>query len=156
MRTLAVVPFLVLAASVVTAADRDSDKAKEVTLSFLKAVKAKDLDAVMETVDTPFVFDFGAASPKTIGKTDDLKAAVKVFLEDVSPDKVPTDVATTYDMAAFAKLAAEEGAGEMADRAVKLVGKTGYMVTMKSKDGKEFGALVRIKDGKAFVAAIPK
>jgi hypothetical protein len=157
MRTLAAITVLVLAGSVATAADTDADKAKDVTLAFLKAVKAKDVDAVMKTVDAPFVFDYGATSPKTVEKADDLKAAVKALLEDVEPEKIPTEVGTVYDMAAFAKLAAEKGANAEADKAVKLVGKSGYVVTMKAKNGREIiGIFVRIKDGKALVAGIPK
>src|SRR5947209_2239739 len=115
MRTFAAMTALALAGSVATAADTDADKAKDVTLAFLTAVKAKDLDAVMKTVDAPFVFDYGAASPRTVGKADDLKAKIKMFLEGVSPDKVPTEVGTVYDMTAFAKFAAEKKADGVAD-----------------------------------------
>ena len=157
MRLLTAITFLGIASSFTTAADKDADKAKEVSLAFLKAVKGKDLDAVMKTVDTPFVFDFGVASPQTIDKPDDLKAAMKTLLENVTPDKIPTEVVTAHDMTAFTKLAKEKDEAGMAEKAVALVGKTGYAVTMKGKDGREFGgALVRIKGGKAFVAAIPK
>src|SRR5438067_5607220 len=73
MRTLAAALLLALAASTLSAADKDEDKAKEVTAAFLKAVKAKDLDAVMKTVDVPFLSD-DKDGVKVIEKTEDLKA----------------------------------------------------------------------------------
>ena len=66
MRTLAAALLLALAASTLSAADKDEDKAKEVTVAFLKAVKAKDLDAVMKTVDVPFPKYQGPQTEKSI------------------------------------------------------------------------------------------
>jgi hypothetical protein len=41
--------------------------------------------------------------------------------------------------------------------AEQIVVKTGYVVTVKDKDGNHTGGvLVRVKDGKALVAAIPQ
>jgi hypothetical protein len=149
--------FIIFAASHARAADKDEDKAKEVTLSFLKAVKAKDLDAVMKSVDAPFVIEFGSKSSKMFEKADELKMAMMKFLEMVTPEKVPTEVGTVYDMASLAKLAKEKGEDDLFATVEKLVGKTGFMVRMKTREGSEEGGMfVRMKDGKAFIAAIPK
>jgi hypothetical protein len=150
--------FVVLATSVASAADKDEDKAREATRAFLRAVKTKDIDTVMKTVDAPFAVDFGHPSAQTFEKTDDVKAALKKILEKVMPDKIPVDVGKVYDMTSFGKLAKEMGAKGLAEAAEKFVGKTGFAVTLKDKeDGtEEGGVLVRIKDGKAYVAGMLK
>ena len=60
MPAVAAFTLLALVSSVTMAADKDADKAEEAALALLKALKAKDIDAVMKTVDTPFEFDFGS------------------------------------------------------------------------------------------------
>jgi hypothetical protein len=158
MRALVTLALVALSTSATPAADKDADKAKEVTQAFLKALKAKDIDALMKTVDVPFVTDHGTDASKTIDKTAELKTAMTKFVESAVPEKVAAlEVGTVYDMGAFAKFAKDKGAEEVAERAEKLVGKTGYMVMLSGKDGKErSGVLVRIKDGKASIAGIPK
>lgn len=150
MRLLAVVTVAALAASPAPAADKDQDKAKEVTLAFLKAVKAKDLDAVMKTVDAPFLME---DKPEPLAKTDEVKAALKTLLEKVKPEKVPTDVGAVLDLTAVRKKV-EKQKKNGAETIEKLIGKNGFVVVV-TKDGKEQGAvLVRMKDGQAKVVGI--
>jgi hypothetical protein len=160
MRALIVV---LLVASPAFAADKDEDKAKAVVGEFLKAVKDKDVDAVMKTVDVPFVLDFGTPNAMTIDKAGQLKEALSKLLEKADPDKVKgLEVGKVYDMAGFAKYVKDiakdkpEEAEKFVAQAEKLVGKTGYMV-MFAVSGKERpGLLIRVKDGKALIASLPK
>ncbi|AMV23746.1 hypothetical protein VT84_04990 [Gemmata sp. SH-PL17] len=154
MRPLAVA-LLVAFAAPVSAADKDEEKVKDVSLAFLKAVKAKDLDAVMKTVDVPFILD-GKSEPIT--KPEELKDALKPFLEKVKPENVPTELGTLLDGPALRKQfegKEKEREKQLAD-IEKILGKTGYVMLLV-RDGKERGGiLVRIKDGQAKVVGIPK
>src|ERR1700733_14150030 len=85
-----VVGVLVAFVAPVHAADKNEDKAKETAAAFLKALVAKDIDAVMKRGYTPFVFDFGHPEAKTIDKSDELKEVLTKLLETANPDKVKT------------------------------------------------------------------
>lgn len=156
MRLLSAVLFACATAGLVYAtADKDEDKAKEAAVAFLKAVKAKDLDAVMKTVDVPYLSD-DKGSVKLIEKTEDLKEALKPFLEKVQPDKVPSEVGKTLDLPAIRELLAKKDDKKIIESIEKVLGKAGYAVFLV-QNGKERGAvLVRIKDGKAAVVGIPR
>jgi hypothetical protein len=157
MRVIFVGLFVALAAPVSRAADTDADKAKAVVKAFLAALKAKDVDAVMKTVDVPFVLDFRRNDAQTFEKADALKAALKSLLAEIDPDTARTDVASVTDMPALAKQAKEQGVEKIYVAIEKFVGKTGYLVRVCEKDGTDsYGVLVRIKDGKAFVVATTK
>ena len=149
--------FIVLAAPTARAVDADTDRAKAAAVALLAAAKAKDLDGVMKAVDVPFVLDFGREEAQTFDNTVKLQAAFTKLMDQVDPDHVPTVVETVFDMPALAEQAKERGAEKQYAAMEKLVGKTGYMVRVQSKDGKDTsGMLIRIKDGKAFVAALTK
>jgi hypothetical protein len=151
MRTLSVALVLAIAGSLTAAADKDEDKAKEATLAFLKALKAKDLDAVMKTVDVPYLME-DAKDP--IAKTEELKDKMRTLLEKVKPEKIPDDVSKALDATAFRKLAQEKGRLKGIEMMEKAIGKTGFAMLLV-KDGKERGlVLVRIKDGTAKVVGI--
>lgn len=139
-----------LAAPPAAAADKNEEKAKEAAVAFLKAVKAKDLDAVMKTVDVPFLME---DQPEPLAKTDEVKAALKTLLEKVKPEKVPTDVGAVLDLPTVRKKV-EKQKKNGAETIEKLIGKNGFVVVV-TKDGKEQGAvLVRMKDGQAKVVGI--
>ena len=88
MKTKVLLACLALAfAPAVRAADKDDEKAKEVTAAFLKAVKAKDIDALMKTVDVPFFLGPGGPD-EPITTIDDLKAKLKAFL-DLLSESIP-------------------------------------------------------------------
>jgi hypothetical protein len=153
MRLVAATLLLALAGSLAAAADKDEDRAKEAALAFLKAVKAKDLDAVMKTVDTPFLFE-GKGEP--IAKADELRETMKSFFTSVEPDRVPTEVGKALDLPGIRKLVEEKKDRKSLEGIEKVLGKTGYAVFLV-RDGKERGAvLVRLKDGKAAVVGIPR
>jgi hypothetical protein len=156
MRSLAVVALLAFTSAPAIATDKDEDKAKEVAVAFLKAVKAKDLDAVMKTVDVPFAFDLGRKS-EPVTKPAELRDTMNKFLGNVTPDKVPTEVGKILNMAAVRELLGPKDE-KFPEFAEKMAGKTGYMVTLVAKNGavKPVGVLVRVKDGKAAVVGIPK
>jgi hypothetical protein len=159
MRVLLAGLLVALTTSHTGAADNNEDKAKEAASAFLKALAAKDLDALMKTVDAPVSFDLGASGGPTIDKPEELKQALAKLVETAQPDKVRAlKPGTVLNMEALAKYAKDKGdKDEFAAKAEKLVGKSGYMVMLVGAKGAErLGLLVRIKDGKAFVAGIPK
>src|SRR5262245_58188240 len=125
-------------AAPVPAAVKDEDKAKEVAVAFLKAVKEKDIDALMKTVDVPFLIE----GKETFTKTEDLKDALKAFFDDVKPEKIPTEVGAVFDMEAIRKKTADDKT--IFERLEKILGKNGYMVMFKVGK-KEGGLFVRIK-----------
>lgn len=149
MRSLAVGLLVAFAASPASAADKNEDKAKEAAVAFLKAVKAKDADAVMKASAAPFAHREGgeigvvkdeAEHKKWIkGKLDEIKDA----------DKVPTEVEKVVP---FAELKAKLEADDQ-KKVEEVVGKDGF-VAMIEVDGKMVVILVRIKDGKAKVVGI--
>jgi len=137
------------------AADKDEDKAKEVSGAFWKAIAAKDIDAVMKTVDVPF--QKSHVHPDTIDKPEELKAFFAALLRLVEPkDFMDLKVGKVYDMAGIIKYAKENKDEKLAEQAEKLVGKNGYMVTVIEKGKETPGVLIRVKDGKAFVAGVLK
>jgi hypothetical protein len=159
---LVIAGLVVALASPVQAADED--KAKAVVGEFLKALKDKDLDGVMKTVDVPFAFDMGRDDPKTITKADELKALMTKLLEGAVSEKVKAlEMGKAYDMAGVAKYFKDEQkikpgeAEKFIEQAEKLVGKSGYMVLLVGAKGREIpGVFVRIKDGKAVIASVPQ
>jgi len=156
MRLLAVALLLAFAAASVSAADKDEDKAKEVTLAFLKAVKAKDLDAVMKTVDVPYLND-EKGDFKVIEKVEDLKADLKMKLEKIKDtEKIPTEVGEVLDLPAIRKKVAGKKAEEELKHIEKVLGEKGYVVMLGKPDDERGAVLVRIKDGKAKVVGLPR
>jgi limonene-1,2-epoxide hydrolase len=153
MRLLAAMLFACLTVPLASADDKDEAKAKETAVAFLKAVKAKDLDAVMKTVDVPFL-TVDQDGVKVIEKVEDLKAMLKPLLEKVQPDKItPTEVGKPLDADAARKVIEKE-----LEPIEKTLGKSGWYMVFVLQDGKEQGRpmLVCIKDGKAAVVMLPK
>jgi hypothetical protein len=157
MRAL-LVGLLVVFAAPTYRADKDDDKAKEVTEEFCKAVVANDLDAVMKTVDVPFTLNMGSPSAKTVQNTDELKDLIAKLLKNSVTEKVMSyKMGTIYDMAAIANYAKEKKMEHFSEQAEKLLGKSGCMVMIVKEDGTEIpGLLIRFKDGKALIASLPK
>ena len=149
MRALAVGLLFAFAAAPASAADKNEDKAKEAAVAFLKAVKAKDADAVMKASAAPFAHREGGE----IGVVKDeaeLKKWIKGKLDEIKDaDKVPTDVEKVVP---FAELKAKLEADDQ-KKVEEVVGKDGF-VAMIEVDGKMVVILVRIKDGKAKVVGI--
>ena len=154
MRRLAAVLLACCAGSVATAADMDEDKAKEVTVAFLKAWKAKDLDALMKTMDVPFV-SFEKDGPKLFEKTDDLKSDLKAKLEKLkNTDPIPAEAGKLTDLPAIRKEFAKKP--ELLKAYEKVLGEKGYLVAVGTEETGDGEVLVRIKDGKAKVVGLPK
>ncbi len=149
MRAL-VVALLVAFAAPVSAADKNEDKAKEAAVAFLKAVKAKDADAVMKVSAAPFAYREGE-KVAVLKDTDALKKWVKERLDSIKDAKdVPTEINMVLAYADIKeKIKDEEQRKQLED----VVGKDGF-VAVVSADGKMVPILVRIKDGKATVVGL--
>jgi hypothetical protein len=156
MRLLTIVALLAFTSATAVAADKDEDKAKEVTLAFLKAVKAKDLDALMKTVDVPFLKD-EKGEAKVIEKIEDLKTDLKAVLEKLKDtDKIPGEVSEVLDLPAIRKKIEGKKAEEEFKMIAKVLGDKGYALILGKPDDERGAVLVRIKDGNAKVVGIPK
>jgi hypothetical protein len=145
MRLLAASLFA-LAGSLAPAADKDEDKAKAAAVAFLKAVKAKDVDAVLKTSELPFLALVGG-EPKVFEKVDDLKTDLKTKLATIKDaEKVPTEIGR---IAPFADLK-DNIKDEARRKAInKVLGEGGFVAVVKAPDDITVVILVRLKDGKA-------
>lgn len=154
MRPFAVAVFAALVAFVapVSAADKNEDKAKEAVTAFLKAVKAKDADAVMKVSAVPFGYKDGD-NVAVIKETDALKKWVKERLAELKdPDKVPTETTAFHKFEDVKEKIKDE---EQRKKVEELVGKDGFVAIIEA-DGKMIPILVRVKDGKAAIVGIGK
>lgn len=150
MRLLAAALVLALAGPPVPAADKNEDKAKEAAVAFLKAVKAKDADAVMKASAVPFAYRDGETLT-VLKEADALKKWVKEKLEEIKDaDKVPTEVSAVYALADIKDKIKDD---EQRKTIEEVVGKDGF-VAVVSADGKMIPILVRVKDGKAAVVGL--
>lgn len=152
MRSLAVVLLAGCTFGLTSAAaDTDEDQAKEVAVAFMKAVRAKDLDAIMKTVDYPFMLVVDR-KVKLFNKTDDLKAELKMRLEGLKdPEKFPTEADQVIDGTAIRKKIEAKKDADLKKSVEMVLGDKSYLVTFKGRGG----LFVRIKDGKAKVVGVP-
>ncbi|MDY3552426.1 hypothetical protein R5W24_001508 [Gemmata sp. JC717] len=145
MRMFAAALTLALAAPVF-AADKNEDKAKETAVAFLKAVKAKDADAVLKVSAVPFAHKEGD-DVSLLKDAAELKKWVKERLEQVDADKVPTELDALHPFAEVKEKIKDEKQRKQLE---ELAGKEAF-VGVISVDGNTITLLVRIKDGKAAV-----
>lgn len=151
MRSLAIALTVALTTAPALGADKDEDKAKEVAVALLKAVQARDADAVMKLTAVPFTYRDGD-KPKLIKETADVKAWVKGQLGQLKDgDRVSTEVERVTPFAALRE--------KIPDAAVRrtleeVIGKHGFMAYSKASGGKQLVVIVRIQDGKAIVVGI--
>jgi|GEM_PF-2985706 len=132
------------------AADKNEEKAKETAVAFLKAVKAKDADAVVKLSAAPFAHREGG-DISVLKDEDSLKKWVKERLEDLKDaDKVPTEIEKMVPFADFKDKIPDENDRKKVE---EIVGKDGF-VAMISFNGTDVVMLIRIKDDKAKVVGI--
>jgi hypothetical protein len=158
-RLLAGALLAALVVSSAAAADKDEDKAKEAVLAFVKAVNARDVDAMMKLVDVPFVASSNGKNT-VFEKAEDLKADFMRWVGSLPADaKFPDQVIEVLGFEA--RLEKLKKAGLKGDEpevklARKVVGKNGYAVVLGNNGVTKGVFLVTIKDGKARVVAIPQ
>lgn len=150
MRTLAAA-LLIAFAGALSAADKPEDKAKEAAVAFLKAVKSKDVDAVLKTAAAPFAYKDG--DKVAVLKTDDeLKKWLKEKLAEIpDADKVPTAVDAVHPFADLKSKITDEEQRKVIEG---IVGKDGHVAVVATPDGKQVPLLVRTKDGKSVVVGL--
>lgn len=150
MRPLAAVLLVALAVPL-SAADKNEDKAKEAAVAFLKAVKSKDVDAVLKVSAAPFAYKDGE-KVAMLKDADALKSWLKEKLDEIKDaDKVPTAVDAIH---AFAAIKDKIKDADQKKAIEEVVGKDGYVAVVATPDGKQVPLLVRIKDGKAIVVGL--
>ena len=149
MRTLSALVVLAGCATAI-AADAPEDRAREAAVALLKAVKAKDAEAVLKLADVPFLYkDGGLATHKD-------QAALKTWLTEKigeinDPERVPT---TVDEVLTFASV--KEKIKDATEKALaeEVIGKDGFLAVVTSADGKKAGIAVKMKDGKARVVGL--
>ncbi len=157
MRPLAVT-LLVAFAAPALAADKDEEKAKEVSLAFLKAMKEKDLDAVLKTVEAPFYL---GGDKEVLKNGDELKVKLAEVLKELKPENVPDGIGKVFDLPAMRKMLAEAKKEDLTKRdqallriAEGLKADTVYVIRVERKGEVQGVVIVRFKDGKAVVVGI--
>lgn len=149
MRPLAVL-LLAFVGSPVSAADKNEDKAKGAAVAFLKAVKSKDVDAVLKVSAAPFAYRDGD-KVAVLKDADALKKWLKEKFDELKePDKVPTELAAIHPFADIKDKIKDDDQRKLIE---EVVGKDGF-VAVVSADGKMIPILVRIKDDKAIVVGL--
>jgi hypothetical protein len=163
MRPFAVVLLFAVISTLAYGADKDEDKAKEMVAVFIKALKAKDIDAVMKTVDVPFFMR--DKESKLIEKTEDVKTTLKGLLAELKdPAMIPSEIVSVHDLPALRKLVmdkSKDNKDKDSDKVKKelellekALGEKGYAVVI-GRDGKPHGGvLIRIKGGTAKVVGL--
>ena len=144
----------------VQADDKPEDKAKAVAVAFMKALKAKDVDAALKEADVPFLFPdlVPKGQPKLdkLEKRDAVTTSLKSLIEKEKKWDVPIAVGKVVPLAEFKKAAAEDPkAPEMLKQILDVGGADGFAVFMNDEKDQEAGGLVvRIKGGSAKVVGI--
>ena len=133
-----------------SAADKPEDLAMKVVEDFAKAVKAKEIEAILKLTTVPFV---DGDPDKIIKDADELKKNIAEKLEKVKPEEVPTEVSKVEAWTKFREKAEKPEEKEKVKKVNDILGENGQLVTL-SADGKNVIILVSIKDGKAKVVGI--
>jgi hypothetical protein len=156
MRLIAAGLFASLAGFLAVAADKDADQAKELAIAFVKAVKAKDIDAVMKTVDVPFLVVVNR-KPTIIEKLDDLRSDLKSKLDMAQNlDKLPNEVGDFLDLPGIRKKLETNPDKDVIKLVEAVLGEKGYAVGVGKSGERGVAVFVRIKDGKAAIVGLPR
>ncbi len=150
MLLLAAAVLLAFAVPAHAAEEKPEAKAKEAALALLKAIKAKDIDAILKLTAIPFAVKDGD-KPKVLKDKAAVKAWIKDRLEELKDtDKVPTSI---EKLVTFAEV--KDKIEDKDDRKLveDVVGKDGYVALVEA-DGKMVIILVKVKDGKAKIVGI--
>jgi hypothetical protein len=155
VRHLAALFFVGLLLPLVAAADQaDDKKVKQAAVAFMKAVKAKDIDAVMKTVDVPFMTT-ERATAKVMDKVEDLRADLNGKLEKIKDvDKIPVEAAEVLELGAIRKKLEDRKKDDVLKAIEKVLGDKGCIVLLQRDGRKTGGLLVRVKDGAPKVVGI--
>jgi hypothetical protein len=152
MRLFAVVLLVGFMASSASA-DPNEDRAKAAAIDFLKALKAKDLDAAMKLSGTPFAYRDG----DNLALLKDEDAIKKWLKERLAEIKDPNEIPTKLNGGVFLWADVKEKVRNMEQRKTleEIVGKDGF-VAVTMADGKNVPILVRVKDGQAKIVGFAK
>jgi hypothetical protein len=158
MRSLAVITLAALVAGTTARADdKPEGRAKSAAETFLKALKAKDVDAAVKAADVPFLLpDFKAKGPKLdrVEKTDAIAATLKLL---VSEKGGPTAVGEVQSLASLKKKIGDDPMGKdpMVKSIFEVGGDDGFLVSLVDDKKEPAGnLLVRVKGDSAKVVGI--
>ncbi|MCI0700885.1 MAG: hypothetical protein L0241_07365, partial [Planctomycetia bacterium] len=125
----------------------------EAALAFLKAVKAKDVDAVMKVSAAPFV-RYAEGAVEVLKDEAALKAWVKEKIGEIkNTDKIPT---TIDKITPFAEIKDKIKDANDRKKIEEVVGKDGFVAFITSGDEKMIPILVRVKDGQAKIVGLAR
>jgi hypothetical protein len=149
MRLLTTAALLLLVAPGAAAADDDEEKVRQAAKGYLKALRSKDVDVVMKTVDLPFLYDW-KREPTALPV--ELRKSFERFLKTIKTEQLPTGTGRLVDMQGVRKLFEQK----TKQKAEDVVGEKGFAVFLE-REGQELGAVrIRFKDGKAVVVGMPR
>jgi hypothetical protein len=149
MRLLTIVALLLLVVPRGAAADDDEEKVKKAAKGYLKALRSKDVDVVMKTVDLPFLTEWNR---EPTAMPVELRKSFERFLKNIKTEQLPTDIGRLVDMQGVRKLFEQK----TKQKAEDVVGEKGFAVFLE-REGQELGVvLIRFKDGKAVVVGMPR
>jgi hypothetical protein len=154
MRALAVAVLVAVAAPPGAAVDKDKekdeDKAKEAATAFLKALKAKDVDAALKVSATPFGYRDGEKSVVL-----DDEAALKKWLKERIDAIKDADAQATEikGLQSFAALKEKIADADKLKTIEDVIGKDGFVAVYRA-DEKMIPILIRMKDGKAKIVGV--
>jgi hypothetical protein len=133
---------------------QDEQKAREITLSFLKALRDKDVDAALKTTTLPFL----AAGLR--GKLSMLQSQgeVKAMLEDelrelTDPQELANEIVRVEPLPTARKVRKPEEQADM-DLVMKAVGGSGYFMLVGKGKKDEFAILVTRKNGQVLITGM--
>ena len=149
MRLLITAALLLLVIPWAAAADDDEEKVKKAAKGYLRALRSKDVDAVMKTVDLPFLYEW---EREPTAMPVELRKSFERFLKNIKTEQLPTDIGRLVDMQGVRKLFEQK----TKQKAEDVVGERGFAVFLE-REGQELGPiLIRLKDGKAVVVGMPR
>lgn len=123
-------------------------------MSFLKALRERNVDALLQTTTLPFLID--QRGKQTVLQS---QAEVKAWLQEgiatpTDPKKVAS-VIVRVEPLPLSKKAANPEEQESLDRAVKTIGGSGYFIMVgKDKMNEDFMLLIARKNGEIRVAGV--
>jgi hypothetical protein len=138
-------------------AAKKDEHAKELAVRFMKAVNAKDIDAMMKMADVPWYDEPGR--PLVIKDRRELEGHLKKQLDDVDPKYViPTEVVRVFAYGPFRKKNTNKHDEEFFKAQDQVFADGDRVLIMENPKSKQEGLIVgvRFRDGKPLVCGLFK
>jgi uncharacterized protein (TIGR03067 family) len=135
-------------------ADKHKEQAREAALKFVKAVEAKDLDALLSVAEVPFAGSITEKEHQVIEDRGDLKKTLQRYLENAKDADKELKIREVRTYEEFAKRPAGEMVVELLLPVLEKLHLAKDDVVIVDSKGTAY--YVRVRDGKARLAALFK